>query len=82
MEGEVSELENLDSELVMSFYDQYHADDISKVYGDIPDKTGDTGVLDLKNGLVSPSITPDVAPHITQVSILLLVLNFYVCFLA
>lgn len=36
MEGDdTSELETLDSELVMSFYDQYHADEISKVYGDI-----------------------------------------------
>ena len=33
MEGEASELE-IDSELVMSFYDQYQADDIAcKVYG-------------------------------------------------
>ena len=31
MEGEVSELETLDSELVMSFYDQYHTEDLSKV---------------------------------------------------
>ena len=31
MEGEVSELEALDSELVMSFYDQYHTEDLSKV---------------------------------------------------
>ena len=36
MEGDdTSELETLDSELVMSFYDQYHADEISKVYGDL-----------------------------------------------
>ena len=36
MEGDdTSELETLDTELVMSFYDQYHADEISKVYGDI-----------------------------------------------
>ena len=66
MEGETSELETLDSELVMSFYDQYHGDDISKVYGDIPDKAGDTGVLDLKSSLAS-SLAPDVAPHTSQV---------------
>ena len=52
MEGEASELE-IDSELVMSFYDQYQADDIAcKVYGvntgipslDDPD-SGGTGLL-------------------------------------
>jgi len=66
MEGETSELENLDSELVMSFYDQYHADDISKVYSNMPDKTGDTGVLDLKSSLTS-SLAPDIAPSTSQV---------------
>lgn len=60
MEGETSELENLDSELVMSFYDQYHADDMSKVYGDFSDKL--EGVNDLKNNL-----SPDVATQTTQV---------------
>ena len=69
MEGETSELENLDSELVMSFYDQYHADDISKVYSNMPDKTGDTGVLDLKSSLTS-SLAPDIAPNTSQVFLL------------
>ena len=68
MEGETSELENLDSELVMSFYEQYHADDISKVYGDLPDKVEDTAVLDLKASLEN-SIAPDIAPQTTQVNL-------------
>ena len=68
MEGETSELDNLDSELVMSFYDQYHADDMSKVYGDISSREDDTGVLDLKSSLAL-TLTPDVAPQSTQVYI-------------
>lgn len=66
MEGETSELDNLDSELVMSFYDQYHADDMSKVYGDISSREEDTGVLDLKNNLAL-SLIPDVTPQTSQV---------------
>ena len=62
MEGETSELENLDSELVMSFYDQYHADDMSKVYEDFGGKLEDAGVHDLKS-----SLAPDVATQTTQV---------------
>lgn len=72
MEGEASELE-IDSELVMSFYDQYQADDIAcKVYGvntgihslDDPDSggTGDhSSVIELKAVMPCSPGQPDVS---------------------
>jgi len=76
MEGETSELE-IDSELVMSFYDQYQADDLAgKVYGVdtgcLDPDSGGTGehssVIELKavmpgsqGGLVSAAMGPDVS---------------------
>jgi len=58
MEGETNELE-IDSELVMSFYDQYQADDLAcKVYGVEPVKSeAETSVIELKPALPSPDVS-------------------------
>jgi len=58
MEGETNELE-IDSELVMSFYDQYQADDLAcKVYGVEPVKNEtETSVIELKPALPSPDVS-------------------------
>jgi uncharacterized C2H2 Zn-finger protein len=77
MEGATSELE-IDSELVMSFYDQYQADDLAgKVYGvntglaslDDPDSggTGDPGsVIELKAVLPCSPGQPDVSNSVQE----------------
>eukprot|EP00090_Calanus_glacialis_P001455 TRINITY_DN11042_c0_g1_i1.p1 TRINITY_DN11042_c0_g1~~TRINITY_DN11042_c0_g1_i1.p1 ORF type:complete len:424 (+),score=113.60 TRINITY_DN11042_c0_g1_i1:38-1309(+) len=55
MEGETNELE-IDSELVMSFYDQYQADDLAcKVYG--VKSESETSVIELKPALPSPDVS-------------------------
>jgi len=58
MEGETSELE-IDSELVMSFYDQYQADDLAcKVYGVESVKSeSETSIIELKPALPSPDVS-------------------------
>lgn len=56
----MSELETLDSELVMSFYDQYHTEDLSKVYEDLSEKLEDSGVTDLKNNSITSSLSIDL----------------------
>jgi len=77
MEGATSELE-IDSELVMSFYDQYQADDLAgKVYGvntglaslDDPDSggTGDpSSVIELKAVLPCSPVQPDVSNSVQE----------------
>jgi len=58
MEGETNELE-IDSELVMSFYDQYQADDLAcKVYGVESVKSeSETSIIELKPALPSPDVS-------------------------
>ena len=58
MEGETNELE-IDSELVMSFYDQYQADDLAcKVYGvESVKNESETSVIELKPALPSPDVS-------------------------
>jgi hypothetical protein len=74
MEGDdTSELETLDSELVMSFYDQYHADEISKVYGDIEKSRLSRLYEELEKPADSSAVSnpkggPDITTQPTQVA--------------
>ena len=64
MEGDASELE-IDSELVMSFYDQYQVDDLAcKVYCGEPIKSEPGGAVTLSTSVIElkpPAPAPDVS---------------------